>query len=207
MVDFGPFIYTVVPNDSVLKMPALPAQRTVARQASGFHSLFAARVLRRSFEDVIENGWGFSKRHRLEEALDRQVRFIAGLNCANSTAGSVNPHRLTLELRFVYLPEEELVDVILVGKAFGLDEDTSRERAGSFWREISALLPFDYVLEPAVDEDSFTTYCQLDWVRAIRRSEQVAEIRRLEEVVFWNPTAYLLLPFAWHFRAFRSDGH
>lgn len=200
-----PFIYTIGPHDS-LRLPALPAPWPVARQASGFHSLFAARVLRRSFEDVVESGWGFSRRHRLEEALDRQVRFIAGLSYVNSTAGGANPHRLTIELRFVYLPEEELVDVFLVGKAFSLDADTSRERAESFWLELAALLPFDYVLEPAIDEHSFTTCCQLDWIRAIRRPEQVAEIRRLGEIVFWNPTAYLLLPFAWHFRALDQIG-
>lgn len=212
MVSCRPFICTISPRDSALQTFCLSTPQLITKQVSGFHSLFAARVLRRSFEDVVQSGWGFSKRQRLEEALDRQLRFIAGLNCANSTAGSANPHRLTLELRFVYLPEEELVDVILVGKAFDPDEDSSRERAESFWLEVSALLPFDYVLEPAIDEHSFMTYCQLDWVQAIRRPEQVAEIRRSEEVVFWNSNgkyllpAYLLLPFAWHFRALDQIG-
>ncbi len=201
-----PFIYTIMPHDSMLKLPALPMRGLVARQASGCHSLFAARVLRHSFEDVIESGWGFSKRHRLEEALDRQVRFIASLSYVNAMAGSANPHRLTVELRFVYRPEEELVDVILVGKAFGPDENTAQEYARSFWLELSASLPFDYVLEPAIDEPGFMTCCRLDWIRAIRRPDQVAEIRRLEEIVFWNPMAYLLVPFAWHFRTLDQIG-
>ncbi|MBV6452020.1 MAG: hypothetical protein MHPDNHAH_02769 [Anaerolineales bacterium] len=129
---------------------------------SGYHALFAARIMLKSFDELIEMKWGFSQDALLKEARDRQKIFVESHHYAENMGLIDPPDRRTLALRTIYEPGNPTLQILLLGKISAPNPVEARAQALDYWHEISSLFPYDYNLIPIQNQSTFakiSNYC------------------------------------------------
>lgn len=156
---------------------------------AGVHAIWAARVPflpAMNSDDFRELG-----KDRIGLIMRRQFRFLYDL-------ARVREHQTTFELRFIASPNPipglpSLVSIGFLAKVFASQPQRAQEEAERLWRKFVANFPsedpFNYPLEPIVQEDAFHQFYEpipfddLD-------TQQVVEIRKWEDMPVAMPGAY-----------------
>lgn len=178
---FYPYIYT---TPRVFAQEAYDfdnASGVRHQRVEGEHSIWAARVPflpAMMSPDFTRMG---AKRNTL--VMMRHHRFIYDLARARD-------NRATFELRFIATPnpvrgQPSLIDVIFLGKTFSRAERRGQELAERLWEKFSSNFPseepFNYPLEPVIDEAEFWhIYEPLPFDQITPRS--MLEIRKYEDM-------------------------
>lgn len=129
---------------------------------SGYHALFAARIMLKSFNELIEMKWGFGQDALLEEAWDRQKIFIEAHHYAEDMGIIDPPDRRILALRTICEPGNPYLQILLLGKICAPNLEEARTQALDYWHELESLFPYDYNLIPIQTQADFTAisrYC------------------------------------------------
>jgi len=200
----GPYVHTVYSPNTPIETGTFDRFGVAYQHVSGYHAVFAARVVLEPYEVLVERKRGWLERDLLDEVLDRQRRFIASLHYVDPRSASPDLHLRTVALRYISSPGDEQVRVILVGKAFASDADQALSLASAWYEEIEALFPSDYLLLPIETEEEFLDQSGQEMLGAISSPAQTAEVRRFE--MFWPRPCerdvteghYVVYPFAWH---------
>lgn len=120
-----------------------------------FQGLFAARILLRPYEKLMESKWGFSPKAGLEEASDRLKDFIESYHYADDS-GIINPpDGRTLALRIIRDPAKPNLQLILLGKIHKNSAEEAHRKTLDFFQEIRWQFPTDYLLKPITDRGEF----------------------------------------------------
>jgi len=199
-----PYMHSVHSSEAQIDSGVFDQLGVVHRSTSGYHSLFAARVLVEPYEVLAERKWGLVERDLLDEVLDRQMRFIASLHYVGPQSASPDLHLRTLALRYVFVPGARRVDVVIVGKAFAAEQGQACALANAWYGDIQALFPADYRLVPFTSERAFMEGSGQTLLQEIVLPAQTVEIRRFEMFLTRSrerdvaETHYLIYPFVWH---------
>ena len=200
----APYVYVVHSPNTPVETGVFDRLGVAYKHMSGYHALFAARVVLEPYEVLTQRKRGWLERDLLDEILDRQRRFIASLHYVDPRSASPDLHLRTVALRYVARPSAEQVDVILVGKVFAPDLGQARSLASAWYEEIEALFPSDYKLLPIKSEEQFMAQSGQELLETLSSSMQTVEVRRFEMFIP-RPSErdvteghYVVYPFAWH---------
>ncbi len=173
----------------------------VTATSAGTHALFAARVRHWPFDRMskhVWSPWGSGlETDPQAQLLERQLRFISALH-----PGPVpNPQRCTVEVRYIYRPDADAVDCVLVGKAFAADptdaEPRAKAAAQNLFEQLLVLLPVGYELQPAATAPEFDQWTGADLAQPDQDSALPwAEVRRPVEVLP-RSSLPIIYPFGW----------
>ena len=132
---------------------------------SRYHAVFAARIVLKSFDELMEIKWGFSHDALLKEARDRQRIFVEAHHYAEDMGLADPPDSRTLALRTICEPSNPNLQIFLLGKICAPDFEGARTQILNYWHEISSLFPYDYSLKPIQTQAEFASisnYCSTD---------------------------------------------
>ena len=164
--------------------PASPGQ---------YHALFAAQVRVPPFDERVQSRWGWTAQDLLLEALDRQLLFIESQHPRDDLAQEEEPARRTLALRCLVDPAHGCLSLVLIGKVCDLKRELARQAALAYWRELAAVFPYDYLLQPVTGEAGFHAAAGWGLLAAAGKPQAVVEICRFEGALVSSPSVIYLL--------------
>jgi hypothetical protein len=191
------YIYTSDLEPTTIETGDFDDFGVVEEVVEGFHSLFALKVTSVPSFSEADRERGLSWKEWAWERLYQQIQFIASLHQTLLETPSPNPSLRSFDLR--YASSEGQVEIILIAKTFDSEQKRSRELAFALSRNILALFPKEYGLEPISSEEDFRRFCLPEKVE----HWLIGEIRRYEEFVpleserHVREENYLVYPFTW----------
>lgn len=176
-----PFIFTS-PREFV-NQPATFNNETgvVYQEIGGEHAIWAARVP--FLPAMMTDDFTRLGKQRIPLVMERQFRFIYDLARARE-------NQATFELRFIATPnpvrgQPNLIDIIFLGKVFSTRRQQGHLLADRLWEKFVSNYPledpFNYPLEPVVEEEQFWRYYQPISFDEIK-SQNYLEIRKYEDM-------------------------
>jgi len=160
------------------------------------YAAFAALIKVKTAEENKDLRWGFNMGALLAEAIDRQRLFIETqhypyeLGYLENQKLQTPPQRRAFSIRCTNSPGTNQLQLAVIGRVTGMDQEEAKKLAFEYWLEISSTFPTDYTLSPATDETSFEKLCGWDILENADRKGQIAEITRYEN--YFNNQYYLL---------------
>lgn len=156
---------------------------------TAWQALFACQVEVFPHQEWAKRKWGFNAAALFEEAMERQKLFLESQYGYPDEFGMEPRDNRTLAFRFIKRPAEGLL-IAIVGKIQARTRDEVRDCALSYYREVKATFPYDYVLHPACSQHEFYIFSGKDIIEEGESPFSVTQIKRMELPV--NPRSNLL---------------
>ena len=199
-----PFIYVSNP-DELHYAESSESRGIQVTPQQGCHAIFAARVpfipsfLTSDFTRSLVGG----ELSRITLITSRQVRFLNDLINARTIAdGSA-----AFDLRFITQPpngpeHQSSIEIVFLGKVFHPNRNRAKNLCWQLWRKFRSHYPmedpFNYPLEPVVDEPTLMRYLLPIPIEQVG-TEQLVELRKFEDFDPYagdNTTGYFPHPFS-----------
>jgi hypothetical protein len=142
-----------------------------------WQAIFACQVGVRPFKEREKFKWGFSAAFLFEEALERQHLFVE----SQLNANPVHEHneQRTLALRCISDANAGL-RLVLVAKTLATTQEEACEAARKYCRELKAVFPYDYTLQPASTSDEFDRITGRELLKQCKTRDSIAQLQRFE---------------------------
>jgi hypothetical protein len=147
--------------------------------------LFACQIGVPNHHDWASLKWGFNAAALFDEAMKRQNLFLGSQHGINNELQVESPDRRTLAFRYINVPEEGLL-LALLGKIYAHTEEDAKESALTYFRELRATFPYDYILLAADSRDQFCRFSAWDIFEEKADLVNIVQIRRLEMPILIN---------------------
>lgn len=184
---------------------AAGGNRPPERAALAWRAQVALRVWPRPFPEREAHKWGWNAGALLDEALDRQRLFLAGLHPRSLHAlGAPGAYTRSVCLRCVARPAVGSLSLAVLGAVSAEDEASARRLAQDFARELAALLPYDYGVSLASTAEQFRRAAGWDVLADCAHPGGISEIGR-EESALASPEGRMPLLGQWQWSRFANE--
>ena len=177
----------------------IPPQDKIDLTGPGFsdyqwQALFACQIGVPKHNDWAKLRWGFNAAALFDEAMKRQNLFLESRHGINNELRIENPSRQTITFRYINLPGEGLLLVIL-GKVYARSKEDAEKDALAYCRELKATFPYDYTLLPADSKDEFRRLSGWEILAQNEDRLNIAQIKRCEIPILLNQKSPFLQGF------------
>lgn len=168
----------------------IPPQRQVDIAGPGFseyqwQALFACQIGVPNHHDWSGLRWGFNAATLFDETMSRQNLFLETQHGINNELNIESPDRRTLAFRYINVPDEGLL-LVMLGKVYAHSREEANESALAYFRELKATFPYDYTLSVADSQDQFRKISAWDIFSAKTDLVNIALIKRCEMPILIN---------------------
>lgn len=150
-----------------------------------WQALFACQIAVPKHQDWIHLRWGLNAAPLFEEAMKRQNLFLESQHGFHNELQTESPDRRTLAFRYINVPDEGLL-LVLLGKIYANSEENANENALTYFRELKATFPYDYALSAADSRDQFCRLSGWDVIAAGPDLVNIVQIKRRETPILIN---------------------
>jgi hypothetical protein len=164
----------------------------VQPSGKGWHAQFAAAIKIRKFDELVKLKWGFDFSALLNEVLGRQRLFIESQHFPGEPRVQP-PENRTLSLRFIHDAIGKRIRPYLLTKVQADDKISAIDLAIETWQEMTSIFPYDYILEPVQDRQSFLKATGWDWINQSNDPTSFIEIDRYEGIISTGQDVLFLL--------------
>lgn len=161
-----------------------------------WQALFACQIGVPKHNDWAKLRWGFNAAALFDEAMKRQNLFLESRHGINNELRIENPSRQTLAFRYINLPGEGLL-LVMLGKVYARSKEDAEKDALAYCRGLRATFPYDYTLLPADSKDEFRRLSGWEILGQDGDHLNIARIRRCEIPIQLNQKSPFLQGL-WH---------
>jgi len=177
----------------------IPPQSQVDVSGPGFseyqwQALFACQIGVPIHHDWSSLKWGFNAATLFDEAMKRQNLFLGSQHGFNNELRIESPNRRTLAFRYINVPDEGLL-LILLGKIYGRSKEDATESALAYFRELKGTFPYDYKLSAADSRNQFCRFSAWDIFDENVDFVDIVHIKRDETPILINQKSPFLQGF------------